>query len=106
MPYRLPDRLAGAPRQVVSGLEQARGVGTYGLGLSAYAVVPLPRDVADRLSRRLQANGGNRLSTPLVNGLLGFTRRRAYLLIGSVPQPVLDRALADLVAHPPPRTDR
>ncbi len=106
VPYVLPSRLAGAARQVVPGLEQARGVGTYGAGLSAFAVVPLPRDVADRLSRRLDAAGGSRLSTPLVNALVGRTPRRTYLLVGSVPQDVLDRGLAELLRNPPPRTDR
>lgn len=106
VPYILPGRLAGSPRQVVPGLEQARGVGTYGAGLSAFAVVPLPRDVADRLSRRLAAAGGPRLSTPLVNALVGSTPRRTYLLVGSVPPGVLDRAFAELQQRPPPRTDR
>ena len=106
VPYLLPDRLAGAPRQEVAGLERARGVATYGAGLSAYAVVPLPRDVAERLRRRLDATGGTRLSTPLVNGLLGITERRTYLLVGSVPQATLDAAFADLQRDPPPRTDR
>lgn len=106
VPYILPGQLAGATRQVVPGLEQARGVGTYGDGLSAFAVVPLPRDVADRLSRRLVAAGGPRLSTPLVNALVGSTPRRTYLLVGTVPQVVLDRAFAELERHPPPRTRR
>jgi len=104
VPYVLPDRLAGSVRQVVPGLERARGVGSYGAGLSAYAVVPLPRDVADRLSRRLSAAGGPQLSTPLVNALVGSTPRRTYLLVGSVPQAVLDSAFAELERNPPPRT--
>ncbi|HEU0103108.1 MAG TPA: hypothetical protein VFR07_12395 [Mycobacteriales bacterium] len=106
VPYILPRRLAGADRQVVPGLEQVRGVGTYGEGLSAFAVVPLPRDVADRLTARLAAAGGPRLSTPLVNALVGTTPRRTYLLVGSVPQEVLDRAFAELERNPPPRTGR
>ena len=103
VPYILPRHLAGSERQVVPGLEQVRGVGTYGAGLSAFAVIPLPRDVADRLSRRLSAAGGPRLSTPLVNALVGTTPRRTYLLVGSVPQGVLDRAFAELETNPPPR---
>ena len=105
VPYLLPGRLAGATRQVVAGLERARGVGTYGAGLSVFAVVPLPRDVADRLTRKLQAVGGPRLSTPLVNALVASTPRRTYLLVGSVPQDVLDRAFSELARNPPPRTD-
>ena len=103
VPYVLPRQLAGSARQVVSGLEDVRGVGTYGAGLSAFAVVPLPRDVADRLLSRLEAAGGPRLSTPLVNALVGSTPRRTYLLVGSVPQDVLDRAFAELERNPPPR---
>lgn len=106
VPYVLPGVLAGSPREQVAGLETARGVGTYGAGLAAFTVVPLPRDVADRLSRRLAAAGGPRLSTPLVNALVGSTPRRTYLLVGSVPQDVLDRAFDDLARNPPPRTRR
>ena len=105
VPFLLPDVLAGAGRAQVAGLEQARGVGTYGAGLSAFAVVPLPADVAGRLRRRLAVTGGTRLSTPLVQGLLGGGGDRSYLLVGTVPPEVLDRALAELVAQPPPRTD-
>lgn len=105
-PYLLPSQLAGASRQVVSGLEQARGVGTYGTGLSAFVVIPLPRDLAERLRRRLDASGGPRLSTPLLHARVGSTERRAYLLVGSVPPEVLDRAFAELARTPPPRTDR
>ena len=76
------------------------------LALVAYAVVPLPRDVADRLTRRLSAAGGPRLSTPLVNALVGSTPRRTYLLVGSVPQAELDAAFAELERNPPPRTRR
>lgn len=103
VPYLLPGRLAGQARQVVGGLERARGVGTYGAGLSAFTVVPLPRDVAGRLVRRLATLGGPRLSTPLVNALVASAPRRTYLLVGSVPQATLDRAFAELQADPPPR---
>ena len=105
VPYLLPDALAGAGRAQVGGLEPARGVGTYGAGLAGFTVVPLPSNVAYRLSRRLAATGGTRLSTPLVNGVLGGAGERSYLLVGTVPPGVLDRALAELVAKPPPRTD-
>ena len=105
VPYLLPDRLAGSPRGLVGGLERVRGVGTYGSGLTAFAVVPLPRNVAYRLVDRLSVAGGNRLSTPLLNGLVALDDDRAYLLVGTVPQTVLDRALEELRADPPPRTD-
>lgn len=104
VPFLLPDVLAGAARSDLAGLEQARGVGAYGAGLSSYVVVPLPYDVAARIGARLAPTGGTRLSTPLVNGLLGDAGDRSYLLLGTVPQPVLDRALEALVADPPPRT--
>ncbi len=105
-PYVLPRRLAGADRQVVSGLERARGVGSYAAGLSSFVVVPLPRDIAARLRDRLTSVGGPRLSTPLVNALLGTAGRRAYLLVGTVPQAQLDAAFAELQRTPPPRTSR
>jgi len=102
VPFVLPELLAGAPRAGVRGLEAARGVGTYGGGLASYAVVPLPRDIAFRIRRRLAPAGGDRISTPLVNGLLRADVDRSYLLVGTVPQEVLDRALAELLADPPP----
>jgi len=105
VPYALPALLAGAPRAGIGGLQEARGVGTYGGGLASYAVVPLPPDVAFTLLRRLSATGGNRITTPLVNGLVDVERDRSYLLVGTVPQGQLDAALAELRADPPPRTD-
>lgn len=111
VPYVLPGSLAGALRADVGGLEQARGVATYGTGLSSFVVVPLPGDVAGRLMRRLAgATGGTgptaRLSTPLLSGLVATAPRRAYLLVGSVPPDVLDRAFAQLQRRPPPRVRR
>jgi len=106
VPYVLPGALGGFPRQVVDGLQRAQGVGTYGEGFGAFVVVPLPADVAGRLADRITLTGSNRLSTPLVTGLLASTGRRTYLLVGTVPPEVLDGALRDLVRDPPPRTRR
>lgn len=101
-PYVLPPVLAGAGRTDPAGLDTG-GAGTYGTGLQAYAVVPLPGDAGRRV-RRAAPDGV--ISTPLVNAAVGGNGRRTYLLVGTVPPGVLQGALAALVADPPPRRDR
>lgn len=108
-PYRLPDELAGLPRQEVG--EGARGgVGAYGRGLQSVAVVPLPRDVARRAIRRIDPDGDRRTAvvrTPLLSAVIARDgRRRAYLLVGAVPLERLTAVLDALRADPPPRVDR
>jgi hypothetical protein len=105
-PYELPGRLAGLPRRSRSALSTGGGVGTYGDGFSALAVVPLPPAAGRRLIERIDPARDGRtaeLSTPLVNGLVALARdERAYLLVGTVPQDLLLRALVQLRAEPPP----
>ena len=108
-PYALPDVLAGLPRRARSALSTGGGVGTYGDGLTAIALVPLPGDLADRLLKRLQSKDGRTADvlTPLVNAVIGRGERgRAYLLVGTVPIRSLREALAQLRVSPPPRIDR
>lgn len=109
-PYTLPDRVAGLPRRDRSPLATGGGVGTYGDGFAALAVVPLPDDTARRLVRRIEPGGDGQsaaVSTPLVNGFVGRAARgRAYLLVGTVPPDRLLTALVQLRADPPPRTRR
>ncbi len=109
-PYALPDVLAGLPRRDRSPLGTGSGVGTYGDGLAAFALVPLPTDLGQRLLRRVDPDDDDRtaeISTPLVNAVVARAGRgRAYLLVGLVPQDRLARALLQLRAAPPPRTDR
>ena len=105
-PYRLPDELAGLPRQEV-GEGSRGGVGAYGRGLQSVAVVPLPRDVARRAIRRIDPEGDRRtavVETPLLSAVIARDgRRRAYLLVGAVPLERLTTVLAQLRADPPPR---
>ncbi len=105
-PYALPDELAGLPRRARSALSTGGGVATYGDGFTALAVVPLPPDLGRRLVDRIDPDGDGttaRVSTPLVSGLVAVARRdRAYLLVGTVPDPLLTRALVQLRADPPP----
>lgn len=110
-PYALPAELAGLPRRARSPLTTGGGVGTYGDGFSALAVLPLPRDVGRRLLFRIgldpEGDGTTaRVATPLVNGLVGAGGDdRAYLIVGTVPDALLDRALAELRASPPSLRD-
>ena len=108
-PYALPDVLAGLPRRARSALSTGGGAGTYGDGLTALALIPLPRDLADRVIDRLDSDDPRtaQISTPLVNAVVGRGERgRAYLLVGTVPPNRLLEALAQLRIDPPPRTDR
>ena len=101
-PYRLPGTLAGLPRSDRADvLRGAGGVATYGNGFGTFAVVPLPRDLGRTVRTRLAATDGV-IDTPLVSGLVRRADRRTYLLAGTVPPALLERALAELAAQPPP----
>ena len=102
-PYALPSVLAGLPRtDAVRGL--GGGVATYGEGLGAFALVPLPRDVAREVTRALARQAGV-VTTPLLDALVVRDGRRTYVLAGTVPGSVLDRAALALRQHPPPFRD-
>jgi len=105
-PYLLPEELAGLPRRPRSTVSVGGGVGTYGDGFTALALVPLPHDLARGIIRRVSSDPDGSLapiSTSLVNALVGLDRGgRAYLLVGTVPASVLTRALEQLRADPPP----
>jgi hypothetical protein len=104
-PFLLPPTLAGLPRRTDTG--EQRGVATYGEGLTALTVVPLRRRTASRMLRGLQGGEATsseaEISTALVQGRVVRDWRRAYLLLGTVPQNVLSTALAELRREPPPR---
>jgi hypothetical protein len=104
-PYLLPATLAGLPRRTDTG--DHRGVATYGRGLTALTVVPLRGRTAHRLLHDLAAGTAFSdeadISTALVQGRVAQDRRRAYLLIGTVPQDVISTALAELRRDRPPR---
>ena len=105
-PYLLPDELAGLPRRPRSALSVGGGVGTYGDGFTAAALVPLPHDLAGDIIRRVAPDGDGTeadISTPLVNALVSHDEPgNAYLLAGTVPPELLRTALAQLRADPPP----
>ena len=101
-PYRLPEELSGQPRSDLTGLGTGAGVGTYGRGLSAFAVVPLPGGIGGRVADALDEGV---LASPLVNAVVGGSGRRTYLLVGTVPLNVLQTGLDALIASPPPRVD-
>lgn len=105
-PYRLPDELAGVSR-AAAGDGATGGVGVYGQGLQAVAVVPLPRDVARRAVRRIDPGGDGRtavVQTPLLSAVVARDgRRRAYLVAGTVPLERLTAVLVALRADPPAR---
>jgi hypothetical protein len=101
-PYVLPRELAGQARSDLAGVGTGAGVGTYGRGLSAFAVVPLPSSIGGRVSAALDDGV---LDSPLLNVVVGGSGRRTYLLVGTVPVNVLKTGLASLLAVPPPRVD-
>ncbi len=109
-PYVLPDELAGLPRRPRSALSVGGGVGTYGDGFTAVALVPLPEDLARSIIRRVDPGGNAEqaaVSTPLVSGLIGRDGRgRAFLAAGTVPPSTLSAALAQLRVTPPARRTR
>ena len=104
----LPDSLAGLPRDDrVEGL--SRGVATYGTGFTALTVVPLSPGTAFDVLRRLRRAQPSTIrpgataavGTPLVQVLLAARGDRGYLLAGTVPESLLQSALAALEADPP-----
>ena len=108
-PFRLPPSLVGLPRRERVG-DIGEGVGTYGEGFTAMTVVPLEGRTADGLLRSLQQPGDRDdeavFETALLQGLVARDGERAYLLVGTVPQDLLRRALSRLRAVPPPRREQ
>jgi hypothetical protein len=99
-PYRLPDVLGGQARTDLTGVGTGAGVGTYGEGLSAFAVAPLPGRIGRRIADALEDGA---LADPLVSAVVGEAGGVTYLLVGTVPLDVLRTGLATLVESPPPR---
>jgi hypothetical protein len=109
VPLRLPAALAGRSRQPSPG--GIAGVGAYGVGFGAFAVVPLPggtgRRVVDgaRSSRALEVplprGTGYQIGAPPLTALVAQRRRgQVLLLTGFVTADLLRRAATDLFAEP------
>lgn len=110
--WDLPDVLAGLSRQSETPLG---GTAVYGDGLVRFAVLPLPRGLADDMLDEAQ-NAGARsvdgmagevamVTTSVLNAAVarGWDREHAYVLTGPVVPELLEAAAAHLLADPPPR---
>jgi hypothetical protein len=108
-----PEILAGRRRVTLPGGPDAQlpGVGVYGTGLAAIALVPTNRGIADQAVDAAAAAGGvtvtvptgraARVTTPLLSVGIRTRGRGGSLLLGAVDPAVLDRALAELPARRP-----
>ena len=105
-----PDRLADRDRIAALG-SGLPGVGLYGTGVAAFALIPVSRDVAEQAIAGAAAAGGVAaqvptgravlISTPLVTVGVRTRGRGGSLLIGTVVPDVLARALAQLPGRRP-----
>ena len=105
----MPQTLAGRPLQTdrVGG---GQGLGFYGTGLSAFVVVPLPRDVSGGVVNAIGKGGGKTVTLPGGQGtvltisplsvLVERSYRRSYLLAGVVDPALLTQAAAELSTLP------
>jgi hypothetical protein len=99
-PFVLPDPLAGQPRRT----RVAGAASTYGRGFELVAALAFPagfsprtREFLDKVPTRKGPWGeASLISTPLLNGMVFERDGVAYALAGTVTQPVLDRAAAEL----------
>ena len=107
--FPLPPTLAGRQLQT-NRVGGGRGLGFYGTGLSAFAVVPLPRDVSDGVVNAIGKVGGKTVTLPGGQGtlltiaplsvLVERSYRRSFLLAGVVDPALLTQAAADLSTLP------
>ena len=95
--YDLPEVLAGVSRARQEQALQGDGVALYGTGLEAFVLLPLPRDT------RVTDSPDGRIDAGLLHGQVVPIGRRTFLLAGTVPVSLLDRAAAELRARPPQR---
>jgi hypothetical protein len=110
-PYLLPSSLAGLP--VTRSL--LPGSASYGTGLVRFSVLPLSRRAAGAVlsnarsagSAAVQVEGGEavRIGSGLLHAVAarGDDGEHAYLVAGLVDPALLDQAVRDLLATPPPR---
>lgn len=101
-PFQLPARLAGLARSDdVTALRGIGGVATYGRGVSAFAVLPVPGR-GGRLLRATSTTDPDRgtVATPLLNAAIARIDGIVYVASGTVPLPLLERALTELAGVP------
>ena len=99
-PFVLPDLLAGQPRRT----QVAHAASTYGRGFDLVAALAFParfsfrtREFLDKVPTRAGPWGtASVVATPLLNGMVFERDGVAYALAGTVSQPVLERAAAEL----------
>jgi len=99
-PFVLPDQLAGRDRRT----EVASAASTYGRGFELVAALAFPARISPRTRaflERVPSRAGpwgeaSLISTPLLNGMIFERQGVAYALAGTVTQPVLEQAAADL----------
>jgi hypothetical protein len=111
----LPDVVqygTGQPGAVVRFGTGLPGVGQYGTGLSAFVVLPLPRNLGGSATDAARKAGASELTLPGGTGVLlsvapvtviierSNVARRSYLLAGLVIPSVLERAAAELSTVP------
>jgi hypothetical protein len=111
-PVTPPATLAGLPgRPGITGLGS---IGSYGTGLTLLVAVPLPGRITRQLVQQLLKTPGStrtpdglRLSVgPLSLLLTDDPGQRTWLLTGTVTAATLDKAAAELIAHPPQERPR
>jgi hypothetical protein len=109
-PYRLPDALVGVVRSDWRrAMRPGGGLATYGSGLTMFTVLPLPNRLAGQVVEAVASELGavrGEVHTGLLNVLAARRGSRAYVLAGTVPLSLLDAALEQLWASPPPELGR
>jgi hypothetical protein len=113
VPWVLPATLAGLPASAVD----LGGAASYGRGLVRVLVLPVDGGLARRLRRDAVRAGAVRLNLPGARAVLttssvlnsvvlgGPDREHAYVLAGLVTPDLLEQMAAELVAHPPARSE-
>jgi hypothetical protein len=99
-PFVLPDQLAGRARRT----QLASAASTYGRGFELVAALAFPARISPRTRaflERVPTRAGpwgeaSLITTPLLNGMIFERQGVAYALAGTVTQPVLEQAAADL----------
>jgi hypothetical protein len=99
-PFVLPGQLAGQARRT----QVASAASTYGRGFELVAALAFPARISPRTRAFLERvptregpwGEASLITTPLLNGMIFERQGVAYALAGTVTQPVLERAAADL----------